>query len=65
MKTEKNTVSIRLELDKEIHKKIKLIQAKLLLEQGKQIGLTELCTNLLANGVDLQMEQLQIRFIQS
>lgn len=59
MKAEKQTVSIRLELDKEIHKKIKLIQAKLLLE-GKELGIPELCAELLAKGTNLEISNLKI-----
>jgi hypothetical protein len=59
MKTEKHTVSIRLEVDKETHKKIKLVQAKLLLE-GKELGIPELCAELLAKGTNVEISNLKI-----
>lgn len=59
MKTEKQTVSIRLEVDKETHKKIKLVQAKLLLE-GKELGIPELCAELLAKGTNVEISNLKI-----
>ena len=59
MKTEKQTVSIRLEVDKETHKKIKLIQAKLLLE-GKELSIPELCAELLTKGTKVEISHLKI-----
>ena len=47
------TVSIRLEIEKNIHKKIKLIQAKLLLD-GKELSIPELCVLLLNAGVEAE-----------
>jgi hypothetical protein len=59
MKTEKMTVSVRLEIDKEVHRKVKLIQAQMLLN-GKEIGIPNLCADLLAKGVNNKVEELQI-----
>ncbi len=59
MKNKKNTVSIRLEIDKDIHKKIKLIQAKMLLN-GEEIGLNPLCIDLLTKSVENEVQRLQI-----
>ena len=59
MKSEKDTVSVRLEIDKEIHKKVKLIQAKMLLN-GTESSITDLCVELLTKGVNGEIENLQI-----
>lgn len=59
MKIEKQTVSIRLEVDKETHKKIKLVQAKLLLN-GTELGIPELCAELLAKGTNIEISNLKI-----
>ena len=59
MKNEKDTVSLRLEVDKDVHKKIKLIQAKMLLD-GKEFSIPELCVELLNKSVVKEIEQLQI-----
>lgn len=59
MNTEKPTVSVRLEIDREIHKKVKLIQARMLLD-GTETSIPQLCANLLEKGVETQIETLQI-----
>ena len=59
MKSEKDTVSVRIEVDKEIHRKVKLIQAKMLLN-GKESSITDLWAELLRKGVNSEIENLQI-----
>lgn len=59
MKTEKTTISVRLEVSKEVHRKVKLIQAQMLLN-GKEISISDLCADLFAKGVDNKVEELQI-----
>jgi hypothetical protein len=59
MKSEKDTVSVRLEIDKDVHKKVKLIQAKMLLD-GKDYSISDLCGEMLTKGVNSEIENLQI-----